>query len=244
MRRKHFEIGETAVTIVADDPYLETAQESIFRSREILQRFIGRDPFFQTTLEPYPCPADAPPLVTRMCSAALKAGVGPMAAVAGAIAERAVLDMQAAGATQAVVDNGGDIALLLDRETTVGLYAGEQVKGIGFACQPRNGVFGICTSSATIGPSISFGVSDAATVLAADVTLADACATRLGNLLTSDRDEVMRSALDNVCSIPGIEGALAVVGEKIAMKGRLPKLARVSVPPGRVAKIELPANPL
>ncbi len=243
MRRKHFEVGETAVTIVADDEYLEAAQESIFRSREIVQEFIRGDPFFQTTLEPYPCPADAPPLIARMCSAARKAQVGPMAAVAGAIAERAVLDMQAAGATQAVVDNGGDIALLLDRETTVGLYAGEQVKGIGFLCPPREGVFGICTSSATIGPSISFGVSDAATVLAADVTLADACATRLGNLLTSDRDEAMRSALDNVCSIPGIEGALAVVGGKVAMKGWLPKLARVSVPAGRVAKIELPSTP-
>jgi ApbE superfamily uncharacterized protein (UPF0280 family) len=240
MRRKHFEVGETAVTIVTDDEYLETAQESIFRSREIVQEFIRRDPFFQTTLEPYPCPSDAPPLIARMCSAASKAQVGPMAAVAGAIAERAVLDMQAAGATQAVVDNGGDIALLLDRETTVGLYAGEKVKGIGLLCPPREGVFGICTSSATIGPSISFGVSDAATVLAADVTLADACATRLGNLLTSDSEEVMRSALDNVCSIAGVEGALAVVGGKVAMKGRLPKLVPVTVPAGRVAKIELP----
>lgn len=241
MRRKHFEVGETAVTIVAEDEHLEAAQASIFRSRETVQRFIGRDPFFQTTLEPYPCPADAPPLIARMCSAALKADVGPMAAVAGAIAERAVLDMREAGATQAIVDNGGDIALLLDRETSVGLYAGEHIKGIGFLCPPREGVFGICTSSATIGPSISFGISDAATVIAADVTLADACATRLGNLLTSDRDEVMRSALGEVCSIAGVEGAVAVVGEKMAMKGRLPKLTRVTVPAGKVARIEFPS---
>ncbi len=240
MRREHFEVGETAVTIVAEDEHLPVAQASIFRSREIIQSFIRRDPLFQVTLEPYPCPEDAPPLIARMCAAAQKASVGPMAAVAGAIAERAVLDMRAAGATQAIVDNGGDLALLLDRETTIGLYAGERVRGIGLICEPREGTFGICTSSATIGPSISFGVSDAATVIAADVTLADACATRLGNLLTSDEDDVMRSALDSVCSIDGVEGAVAVVGEKVAMKGRLPRLTRASVPAGRVSKIEFP----
>ncbi|MDW5563101.1 MAG: UPF0280 family protein [Methanomassiliicoccus sp.] len=238
MNRRHFEVGETAVTIVAEDEFFGTAQESIFRSREVLQRFIRRDPLFQMTLEPYPCPEEAPPLIARMCASAVKAGVGPMAAVAGAVAERAVLDMQAAGATQAIVDNGGDIALLLDRETSIGLYAGDLVKGIGFLCPPRAGVFGICTSSATIGPSLSFGISDAATVISADVTLADACATRLGNLLTSGEDGAMCTALDDVCSIPGIEGAVAVVGEKVAMKGRLPHLTRVTVPPGKVAKIE------
>jgi ApbE superfamily uncharacterized protein (UPF0280 family) len=241
MRRRHFEVGETAVTIVAEDRFQEAARASVFRSRETIQRFIARDPLFRVTLEPYPCPTDVPPLIARMCASSSKAKVGPMAAVAGAIAEQAVLDMRAAGATQAIVDNGGDIALLLDREASVGLYAGELVQGLGFQCSPREGIFGICTSSATIGPSISFGISDAATVIAADVTLADACATRLGNLLTSDHDEAMRSALSDVCSIDGVEGAVAVVGGKIAMKGRLPRLTRMTVPPGKVARIELPA---
>jgi ApbE superfamily uncharacterized protein (UPF0280 family) len=240
MKREHFEVGETAVTIVAEEEYQEAARASIFRSRETIQSFIRRDPLFKVTLEPYPCPGDAPALIARMCASALKANVGPMAAVAGAIAERAVMDMRDAGATQAIVDNGGDVALLLDRETSIGLYAGERIKSLGFLCPPRDGVFGICTSSATIGPSISFGVSDAATVIAADVTLADACATRLGNLLTSDEDEVMRSALDDICSIPRVEGAVAVVGDKVAMKGSVPKLTRVNVPAGKVSKIEFP----
>ncbi len=240
MIRKHFEVRETAVTLVAEEEFLPVAETSIFHSRESIERFIELDPFFQVTLEPYACPSHAPDLVRRMCEASAAAGVGPMAAVAGTIAERAVLDMQAAGARQAIVDNGGDIALLIDRETNVGLYAGPQVKGLGFACPPREGVFGICTSSATIGPSISFGVSDAATVISSNVALADACATRLGNLLTSDQEAVMMGALSDVCSIPGVEGAAAVVNGKIAMKGRLPPLTRVVVPQGRVAMIELP----
>ncbi len=239
MIRKHFEIGETAVTIIAEREFIPAAEESIFHTREVVQAFIRRDPIFQVTLEPYPAPEDAPPLIKRMCEATGRAGVGPMASIAGAIAEKAVKDLQAAGARQAIVDNGGDIAMLLDREVNVGLYAGEKVRGLGFACVPREGVFGICTSSATIGPSISFGTSDAATVISANVTLADACATRLGNLLTSSDDEVLNKALAEVCSIPGIEGALGVVGEKIALKGQLPRLVKMDVPPAKVAKIEL-----
>ncbi len=240
MIRKHFEIGETAATIIADREFVPVGEDSIFRAREVIQAFIRRDPLFQVTLEPYPAPDDAPPIIHRMCEATSRAGVGPMASVAGAIAERAVEDMRSAGAVQAIVDNGGDIALLLDHEVNVGLYAGDKVKGLGFTCQPRKDIFGICTSSATIGPSISFGASDAATVISANVTLADACATRLGNLLTSGDDAVMSRALADVCSIPGVEGALGVVGEKIALKGRLPRLVKMDVPPAKVAKIELP----
>jgi uncharacterized protein len=238
MIRKHFEVHETAVTTLAEEEYVPIAEASIFRSRETVERFIEEDPFFQVTLEPYPCPSHAPLIIRRMCEAALTAGVGPMAGVAGAIAERAVLDMQAAGASSAIVDNGGDIALLICRETGVGWYAGPSVKGLGFACPPRDEVFGICTSSATIGPSISFGVSDAATVVSTNVTLADTCATLLGNLLSSEEDDVIRNALDVVCSIPGVEGAASVVGGKMAMKGRLPPLTRMDLPPDKVTRVE------
>jgi len=241
MIRRHFEVHETAVTIIAEEEHLPIAEGSIIRSREAVERFIREDPFFRITLEPYPCPPHAPEIVRRMCEAASAAGVGPMAGVAGAIAERAVLDMREAGAPCAIVDNGGDIALLIDRETGVGWYAGPEVKGLGFACPPRDGVFGICTSSATIGPSISFGVSDAATVVSANVTLADTCATLLGNLLTSEDDGVIRRALDAVCSIPGVEGAAAVVGGKMAMKGKLPPLTRMEVSLEKVTRVERPS---
>jgi uncharacterized protein len=237
--RKHFEIGETAVTMIAEREFLSVGEDAILHAREVIQAFIRRDPLFQVTLEPYAAPDDAPPLVRRMCDAAILAGVGPMASVAGAIAEAAVEAMRSAGAVQAIVDNGGDIALLLDQEVCVGLYAGEKIRGLGFTCLPRKDIFGICTSSATIGPSISFGASDAAMILAANVTLADAAATRLGNLLTSSDDAVMSRALADVCSIPGVEGALGVVGEKIALKGRLPKLVKMDVPRSKVTKIEL-----
>lgn len=239
MRRRHFELGETAVTILAEDSFFPVAEESIFRSRDVLQRFIRRDPLFQLTLEPYEAPEDAPPLVRRMCEAAAAARVGPMAAVAGAIAERAVADMREAGAEEAAVDNGGDIALLLKSELAVALYAGEGVRGLGFRVAPREGIFGLCTSSATVGPSLSFGVADAATVIAADVALADACATRLGNLVTDPSDEVLSAAVAEVRAIPGVEGVLAAAGGKVALKGTLPELIRVPADLSKVTKVEL-----
>ena len=78
------------MTVIADEAYHQACLESIYRSRADLELFIARDPYFQRTLEPYACPPDAPEIVRRMCDATAKAGVGPMAAVAGTIAEYAV----------------------------------------------------------------------------------------------------------------------------------------------------------
>ncbi len=201
MIRKHFEVGETAVNIICDRmDGLRAAEMSIFASRDEIHRFIRNDPLFEITLEPYDPPSSAPPLIKRMCSTSGKAGVGPMATVAGAIAEEAVYAMRREGCKQAVVDNGGDIALSISEPVNIAIYAGDGLKDLGLICSPRNEVYGICTSSSTIGPSISFGMTDAATVVSGNVALADACATRLGNLVRSDDEAMMRSALEDVCA--------------------------------------------
>lgn len=235
--RRHFELKETAVTIVCEERYLGTAERSIFRSRETIERFIILDPLFRDTLEPYDEPAGADPLIKGMCRAARKAGVGPMAAVAGAIAQAAVADMVAEGAEQAMVDNGGDIALWLSEPCDIALYAGESgVKDLGFRFEAERRPYAVCTSSGTVGPSISFGVADAAVVFAADATLADACATRLGNEVKSGEEEVMRHALEVVLGIEGVDGAMAVVGDRLAMKGRLPQLIKVKAGRDRISE--------
>lgn len=241
--KKHFEIGETAVNIIAEERFIPAAEASIFRSREEIIRFALSDPFFLVTLEPYEPPSFAPPIVRRMCEVSRKAGVGPMAAVAGIIAEEAVRAMMAEGADHAIVDNGGDIAMKLKVPVEIGIYAGDHYKRkIGFRCEPREGIFGICTSSGKIGHSISFGISDAATVVAEDVALADACATLLGNLIKSDDEEVVRAALDKVCSIEGVEGTMVIVEGKVALKGRLPQLIKTDFSEKAISKIEFAFN--
>ncbi len=239
MKREEFELGETAVTIVADEEYIPSGKEAIFRAREIIQGFITRDPFFQLTLEAYNAPEDAAPLIKRMCEASRLAQVGPMASVAGAIAEEAVGSMVKAGAEHAIVDNGGDIALYLSEETVVGLYAGGHWSNMGLRCAPRKEIFGICTSSGTIGPSISFGIADAATVISSNVTLADACATMLGNMIKSKEESIIGSALERTRSVPGIEGALVIAENKIAMSGRLPPLVKTAFDGERISRLKL-----
>lgn len=241
--RKHFEVGETAVNIIAEERFIGLAESAIFESREEILRYASRDPFFLLTIEPYDPLPSAPFIIKRMCTAAKLAGVGPMAAVAGAIAESAVEKMVDAGADHAIVDNGGDIAMKLSRRTDIGIYTGDDlVEKIGFRCEPREGIFGICTSSGNIGHSISFGISDAAVVISKNVTLADACATLLGNLVTSDDENLIKNAIERVCSIDGVEGALVIVNGKVAMKGTIPKLIRSEFSKDSISKITFPSQ--
>ncbi|MEM0448243.1 MAG: UPF0280 family protein [Methanomassiliicoccales archaeon] len=228
--RERFQLGETAVTILAEERFLPLAKESIFRCREDILRFISQDPFFRDTLEPYEAPANAPEIVRRMSVASALAGVGPMAAVAGAIAQEAVRSMVEAGARHAIVDNGGDIAMFLSEEAVVGIYAGEsRWNGLGMRFPGDERHVSVCTSSGTVGPSISFGMADAAVVVAEDAALADACATRLGNEAKSAEEKSMRRAVELVARIPGVRGALLIIGERMACKGDLPPLVLTKV---------------
>ncbi len=234
--QEHFQLKETIATIFArEQRHIEAAKRSIREQRSYLENFIITDPFFMLTLEPYDLQTeDAPEIVKRMirCSAAF--GIGPMAAVAGVIAKFAVEAMMAEGATYAVVDNGGDISILNDRQVLVGIYAGASpIRDLAFEILPRQAPLGIATSSGTVGPSISFGCADAATVISQDPALADAAATALGNAVQAKGplEECFR-AIDR----PGIDGALVIRGEEMALWGSCPKLRRARVGAKRITR--------
>ena len=230
-----YQVKETIVTVIADEAYHPACLDAIRRARADLELFIARDPFFQSTLEPYDCRANAPAIVRRMCAATAQVSVGPMAAVAGTIAEAAVEAMVRAGATYALVDNGGDIALLNDEVVTIGIYAGESpIKGLALEIPPRDRILGICTSSGTVGPSISFGNADAALIVSDDVALADAAATALGNRITDEKS--LASAFDFLKEVPGVTGALGIIGDKMATYGKLPKIVKAYVDYEKITK--------
>ena len=237
MTRKIIRLKETIATVVAEDEYLPLAEAEISRQRGLLEEYIRRDPEFQTTLNPYPVAPEAPRIVRRMAEAGAKAGVGPMAAVAGAVAECALRAMAEAGAKQALVDNGGDIALLLERPVTVGIFTGPSaVRDLAFQVDPRPGPFGICTSSGTVGHSLSFGRADAATAVSADVCLADAAATALGNAVQDEDEERLGKILESIGELTGVEGLLVVIGKTLAVWGDLPPLVRTRVDPALASR--------
>ncbi|MCX6672317.1 MAG: UPF0280 family protein [Methanothrix sp.] len=234
--REHFQLKETIVTIFArEGRHIDAARESIRVQRAYLENFIRIDPFFQITLEPYDLGEDdAPRIVKQMIEKSAVFGIGPMAAVAGAIAGFAVQAMMDEGATYAVVDNGGDICILNDQPIVVGIYAGSSpIRDLAFQLAARDKPLGICTSSGTVGPSISFGCADAAAVIAQDVALADAAATALGNAVTAEGPlQECFPAIDQ----PGIDGALVIRGERMALWKELPPLRRARVGAERITK--------
>ncbi|MDD1720241.1 MAG: UPF0280 family protein [Methanoregulaceae archaeon] len=226
MIRHHFELRETIATILAErQEHLDAACEALRTARHDVERTIAREPFFQATFEPFR-PQRGGKTVLRMAGAAESAGVGPMAAVAGAIAWAGVEAMVGAGARFGVIDNGGDIALVSDREVRVGLHAGDAPVSdrFAFVVPPCEQILGICTSSATVGPSISFGIADAVTVFSPDVALADAWATAVCNRITPD-DQSVLDCLDPA----GVTGLLAIIGEWTCSWGSVPRLVRAEV---------------
>ncbi|MDV4342891.1 UPF0280 family protein [Methanoculleus sp. YWC-01] len=226
MIREHFEFRQTIATILADDPrHIEAAKSGMLAARQEVERQITRDPYFAATLEPY-IPKIPERTPDRMARAAAVAGIGPMAAVAGAIAWAGVEAMVEDGAAFALIDNGGDIALVSGREVKIGIYAGASpLSGrIAFLIPPQNEILGICTSSATVGPSISFGTADAVTVFSPDVAVADAWATAICNRITADDTSVL-DALTGT----GVSGVLAVIGDAVIRWGDLPPVVRARV---------------
>jgi len=226
MIREPFRFRETFATILADSPeFIIAAKSGMIDARQELEAYIARDPFFLTTFDPYTPDSDEA-VICRMGGATRKAGVGPMAAVAGAIAWAGVEAMADAGAGFGVIDNGGDIALISDRPVRVGVHAGESEisNRIAFVVPPQEKILGICTSSATVGPSISFGMADAVTVFSSDVALADAWATSVCNQIRPDDQTV----LDRI-NRDEVSGVLTIMGKKLVKWGNLPPLVMAVV---------------
>jgi ApbE superfamily uncharacterized protein (UPF0280 family) len=163
-----------------------------------------------------------------------------MAAVAGAIAWSGVEAMVGAGARFGVIDNGGDIALVTDREIRIGLHAGASPLSDSFAflLPPGDGIRGVCTSSATVGPSVSLGVADSVTVFSDNVASADAWATAICNELSPGNRDVLERLEGS-----DVRGVVAILGEEILRWGDPPPLVRARVNPDIITRGRAPPGP-
>lgn len=199
--------------------------------RDDLEQYIGSHPRFAESFVPLPADPGAPPVVRAMADAAALAGVGPMAAVAGAVAE-AVARGLAPLSPEVVVENGGDLYLMGSAPRTVALSAGDSpLSGtVGIELAGDALPLGVCTSSGRVGPSVSLGRAHAMCVLARDGALADAAASALGNLVHEADD--IDAALAAARAIPGVLGVVAVLGERLGAWGavRLVPLSRPDAP--------------
>lgn len=236
------EIDETAATIAADREYLAAAVGAIKAARGQIERQIRKDRFFLTTLEPYDCTESIPEVIRRMCDASRAAGVGPMATVAGTIAQVALEAMVSEGCSHGWVDNGGDIALLLDNPETVEVFTDPRSKtAFGLELLPNEKIFGVCSSSGRLGHSISFGNADVALAIADDAILADALATAIGNKV-KDLDS-LNQCFDTADRVPGFRGGIAILDGSVAVRGKIPRIIEVEHNPDRLTVHSKMANP-
>jgi len=216
---------EAVLRICCEEFDAVTAQ--IVRQRRILEDYIERCAEFRSSLEPVELLAEAPEIARRMVRAARFVGVGPMAAVAGAMAQCAAEAGLQAGAPEAIVENGGDIYIKAAQPVIIALVTGttKPANRLAFALQPKDTPISICSSSGKMGHSKSLGQCDLAAVVATDAALADAAATQAANLVGTIED--VDSALERIVAIAGVDGVMIVKDDRVGLAGDLPKLVKI-----------------
>jgi ApbE superfamily uncharacterized protein (UPF0280 family) len=211
-------VKETDLHIRAARNLEAEATKAIIKHRKPLEEYIGSHPLFLHSLEPCSVEEDAPDIVKDMARAASTVGVGPMAAVAGAIAEAVGRDLLVYS-PEVTVENGGDIFMKVSRTSLIGIYAGVSpfTGKIALEIGHQETPLGICTSSGTVGHSLSLGAADAVIVLSHSAALADAAATAIGNkvMVAGDIDVV----IEQVKVMPELVGVVIIKGGRIGMWG-------------------------
>lgn len=213
-------VRETDLFISSDVELKQAALQSVHDHRAHLEAYIAGHPEFLSALIPLKADDLAPDIVRDMLKVAQLAGVGPMAAVAGAMAQHVCLDLLSL-TPNVIVENGGDIFLKCNREVKIGIFAGESPLSLKLALRirPEDMPIGVCTSSATVGPSLSFGRADAACVKSKSASLADAAATAIANRVKKKQD--IKKALQFGSQIQGVLGILIILGDEFGAWGDL-----------------------
>jgi len=213
-------VAQTDLYVRSRHNLKDKALNSVLKHRGSLEAYIEHHPLFLTTLDAYQAEAEAPAIVKEMTRVSQLTGIGPMAAVAGAIAEAVGRDLLTFS-PEVIVENGGDIFMKISKKRLVGIYAGQSAftKKIALEIIPRQTPLGICTSSGTVGHSLSLGSADAVIALSSSAALSDAAATALGNLI-NDADDVPK-AIEKAQSIEGLRGVVIIVGDKMGVWGKV-----------------------
>jgi ApbE superfamily uncharacterized protein (UPF0280 family) len=213
-------VKETDLFVQASAPLEDITRELVLEKRGYIENYIRRHPEFARTLEPWPVTEFEPGIIGDMTVAGEKAGVGPMAAVAGAIAEHVGIALLQYS-REVVVENGGDIFIKSDDPVTVGIFAGRSPLSLrmGLRIEPGEKPISICTSSGTVGHSLSLGKADAVCVVSDSCCLADAAATSIGNRVKSRVH--IQTAVDFGKHIEGVRGIVVIIEDEVGIWGDL-----------------------
>jgi uncharacterized protein len=221
---------------------VEVALDSILENRERLEDYVRLHPDYEFSLIPLEVEASAPEVVRVAGEVSLAAGIGPMAAVPGALADLALNSMAGLDSRINLVEDGGEIAAKSNRSLRVGIYAGKsQFSGsFGFLLSEEDFPIGISTSSATVSHAINFGESDATVIVAESACLADAVATAASNAVRGDDVAAsVQAGLEIAKKVKGVRGALIAREEYVGTIGKLPKIMKIEGGMGELFKADL-----
>ncbi|MFO7796113.1 MAG: UPF0280 family protein [Promethearchaeia archaeon] len=231
----HFTEKESDITIISDlKSAIANAQEAFYRHRKDLEHYISKHKDFLTSFSPVSVNTSLK-IINIMAEAAYICDVGPMAAVAGALADLMYKSMIQEEEKHkipkiALVENGGEIIIDSKKSLRIALYAGDNELNlnIGFLIEESDCPIGVATSSATVGHAISLGEADAVTVFAENATLADAAATKIANLVKgNDIEKSIKKALDTADDLQEIRGVFINRENKIGRTGKIPKMIKI-----------------
>lgn len=215
-------VKETDLQILTDKPIdVDFAKDRVNVYRRQIEDYIAKDRKFLTSLKPIEVELHAPAVVKEMTKQAKKANVGPMAAVAGAVAKYLGRDILKKGLKEVIIENGGDIFLKIKKSRNITIYAGKSKFSRRLSLRIKSKVtpLGVATSSGTVGHSLNFGNADAVVILAKDAILADAVATAASNLVKTRQD--FKKAINFAKNISGILGVVIIMKDYLASWGKI-----------------------
>ena len=189
--------------------------------RRSMDAYLLMDPQYKAALTPYDAGLEAPDILKEMSKVSHKTGIGPMSAVAGAVASRvAEFLIDKFGVKEVIVENGGDIYAQAGSDMDIAVFAGQSPlsEKIGLHIPASDFPLGICTSSGTVGPSLSLGRADAVMIVCKDVLLADSYATAMANRISTVND--LQPVIDRIQNNPDILGAIVVKDDRMAICGQ------------------------
>jgi ApbE superfamily uncharacterized protein (UPF0280 family) len=216
-------VAQSDLFIKADIDLTCIASRFLSQLHDDIRTYIDHDISFVNSLTPITVADSAPTVVRKMAYASSVFDVGPMASVAGAISEEVARYLHGYS-KQVLVENGGDLYVINHKATKISICtdyhhpSGELL----FELQPSPGGIGICTSSGTIGHSLSFGHARAVTVISGSGYSADAAATTICNMMQSDDD--VEKAIQYARRYEEIIGLIIMMHKKIGIFGEKIKL--------------------
>ena len=188
--------------------------------RKDMVTYLQNDPDYSTSLVSYEAKTEAPTIFQEMSEMARKSGIGPMSGVAGAVARRIGQEIKDKyRVREIIVENGGDIYADIQKDIDIAVFAGTSPlsEKVGFTIQADQAPLGICTSSGTVGPSLSFGKADAVMIICKDCTLADTYATAFANEIQTTDD--VAPCIEKIGKTKDILAAICIKDDKIGIHG-------------------------